>query len=245
MLVDVHVHLLYHFEQEKRDILKAMELYGIDKIYVSSLQSLAPDPDEVRLLNRETEKFIREQPDRVGGYVYLNPANPDALEVLKRGIEEQGMSGIKLWMSTYCDAECVDPVVEKAEEYNVPVLLHCFKKAIGQYDNETLGENVAHLARRHPRAKLIMAHLGGDCYDGIPAIRNCPNVWTDLSGSIIRADDLRYTVKYLGADRVLFGTDMPGICLGCIGQILEGLDEEAREKVAWRNALRVFDRNYR
>jgi len=243
MIIDVHAHILYDIEKDKRDTLKAMELYGIDKVYVSAVREMFPDRDEVHLLNNEVAKFIREQPGKVGGYVYINPTHPDAMDVLRRGVEEQGMDGVKLWMSTLCDDVSVYPIAEQAAEYNIPILIHAFYKATGQYEGETLGQNVAELAKRYPQLKLIMAHLGGNCYHGIPSIARLENVWVDFSGSIVRAEALRYTIRRVGADRVLFGTDMPGIALGCIGQVMELPDKDVREKLFYRNALQVFDRN--
>ena len=247
MIIDVHAHILpyYDIQQDKADCLRAMETYGIDKLYVSSVGAHVPDEAEVETLNREVADFVREHPKEIGGYVYLNPAHSNAMDVLRRGIEEQAMDGIKLWVATFCDDARVNPIAEKAIEYNIPVLLHAFHKARGQYCTETVGNNVAELALRYPELKIIMAHLGGNCYHGIPCIKHLPNVWVDHSGSIVRADDLRYTIKNIGADRVLFGTDLPGLVSGCIGQVLEAADGEDREKIFSKNALKLFDRSFR
>ena len=102
------------------------------------------------------------------------------------------------------------------DSYNVPVLIHAFYKATGQYPNESTGRNVARVAARYPELKIIMAHLGGNCYDGLPAIRSFPNVWVDYSGSIFRADELPYALEMVGANRILHGSDMPGAYLVCL-----------------------------
>lgn len=247
MIIDIHAHLWYrNYERGKKDLLRAVKLYDIDRVYLSGLGCYYPDKDEVRELNAEVSNFIREQPEHFGGLVYVNPDHDNALEVLQRGIEEQGMSGMKLWVCTFCDDPHVYPLIEKTIEYGVPTLVHAFHKANGQVPNETIGENVANLARRYPEAKLLMAHFGGNCYNGIPAIRDCPNVWCDYCGSIFRGDELQYGIEQLGVDRILFGTDMAGSYLVNLGQVLElDLSQEDREKILSGNALKLLDRNFR
>ena len=136
--------------------------------------------------------------------------------------------------------------IEQAINYGVPVLLHSFHKANGQAKNETVGVNVARLARRYPEAKLIMAHLSGNCYDGIRAVRDLPNVWLDFCGSIFQQDALDYALEYVGADRLLHGSDMPGNYLVNLGQVIAlDIDEESRAKILGGNAKRLFDRSFR
>ena len=97
---------------------------------------------------------------------------------------------IKLWCCTFADVPAMDPVMEFAEENGAPILFHSFKKSNGQIPNETTGIHVANIARRHPKTKILMAHLGGSACDGIPAIRDLKNVWCDQSGTIYHGEDL-------------------------------------------------------
>ena len=62
-------------------------------------------------LNRQTEKLIREDP-LFAGYVTVSPEHDNALEVLRRGVEEQGMMGLKIWVSCLCD----DPRCDRIED---------------------------------------------------------------------------------------------------------------------------------
>ena len=244
MKIDIHTHLWQgRYEENKADIVKACHKYGIDKIYLSSLGNLYPDLDEIAELNQETARFMREQPKLVGGFCYVNPKNPDALDVLKRGIEEYGMSGMKLWVATFCDDPLVYPLVEKCIDYRIPILIHTFYKAVGQLEFETLGENVRNLAMRYPDAKLIMAHIGANCYLSLKCIRDCPNVVTDISGSLYRRDDLDYTKKLLGADRILFGSDMPDAnLLVSLGQMEEaGFTDEEKDLIYCQNAIKILN----
>lgn len=247
MIIDIHTHIWAgRYESDKQELLKAAELYDISRIYVSALKSYYSDEAEIDELNFEVAKFIKEQPDLIGGFCYLNPSNKNSLDVLKKGIEEQNMEGMKLWVATYCDDPKVFPLVEKCIDYNIPILVHAFHKSVGQLDDESIGSHVANLAQRYPEAKLLMAHLGGNAYNGIKSIRNYPNVWVDISGSIFRRDEVDYTKKLIGADRILFGTDMPGSYFSNFGQIEDAdLTTEERELIYSGNALRMLDREER
>lgn len=248
MIIDIHTHVWGgHPEDSKAKLLKAIDRYGLARIYVSALQTYFSDEEEISYLNKLVYDFMQQEPEKIGGAVYLNPKNQNVMDVLKRAIEEQGFEMIKLWCCTTADDPSVDPIMEYAEEAGVPVLFHAFHKATAQVPNETLGYHVANIARRHPKTKILMAHLGGNCYNGIPPIRDCKNVWTDNSGStFFHGDDLNYAIEMLGAERILFGTDMPGCCASNIGQILGAdLTEEQRELIFWKNAQKLLDRNFR
>lgn len=245
MLIDIHAHLWEsHFKKNKAELIKACELYGISKVYISALKTYIPDEEEIDLLNHEVYKFMTEQPDKIGGFCYVNPANENSLEVLEKGIEQYGMSGMKLWVATFCDDPRVNSLMEKCIDYKIPILVHAFHKSNGQLDFESIGRHVAVLAGRYPEAKILMAHLGGNCYDGIKIIKEHKNVWVDISGSLYRRDEVDYTIKQLGAERVLFGTDMPGSFLVNYGQIEEAdLTSEERDLIYYKNALKILDRS--
>jgi len=246
IIIDIHAHLWdSEFEQNKLEIVKACSVYNISKVFISSLGTMYPDMDEISRLNGETHKFMLEEPEQIGGFCYINPQNSDCLDMLKRGIEDFGMSGMKLWIATFCDDPKVFPLAEKCIEYKVPVLVHAFYKAVGQLKFESLGTNVANLASNYPELKIIMAHLGANCYSELKPILNFKNVSVDISGSIFRRDDIDYSRKLLGANRILFGTDMPGASfLTNYGQIEEAdLDSCERELIYYKNAQRMLERS--
>lgn len=244
MIIDFHAHIWGgNGDKDKANLLTACQRYGIDKVCISSVESLYPNEEEVTFLNAGVVRFMKEQPNLVLGFCYVSPQNSNAMDVLRDGIEEKGMSGMKLWVATYCNDSRAFPLVEKCIEYNIPILLHAWKKSVGQLEFETTGAEVADLAKRYPQAKIVMAHLGGNCYHGVRAIRDYPNVYTDFSGSIFRGDDLEYTVEQVGAERILFGSDMPGSYLVNLGQVEEAnLTQEQKDLIYYKNALRILDR---
>lgn len=248
MLIDVHTHLMgAGYKEQRKQLLKAMDRYQISQIFVSGLnQGPNPTMDMICDYNDEVYDFQRENPDRVKAYTYISPELPGAMDELRRGIEDHAAIGVKIWMSTLCDDPAVYPVAEKLIEYGVPILIHAFYKAVWQLPNETRANHVANLAHRYPELKIIMAHFGGSAYHGLPAIRDCSNVWVDNSGSIFRGDEMQYAIEMLGVDRILFGSDMPGNFIVNLGQVQElCLSKEDEHKILYKNALHVFDQKFR
>jgi uncharacterized protein len=242
MIIDIHAHIWRgRYESNKAEIIKACNLYGISKVYISGLDSQYPDEAEIMELNNEVHRFMQEQPELIGGFCYVSPRHPTALYTLQKCVEEMGMSGLKLWIATFCDDPSVFQIVEKCISYDIPILVHSFYKSNGNLTDETTGLNTVNLAKRYPEAKIIMAHLGGNCYHGIKAVKHHKNIWVDISGSPFRRDDVDYTVEQLGAERILFGTDMPGSYLVNAGQIEEAqLSLEQKDMIYYLNAKRIL-----
>lgn len=243
MLIDMHAHLWRgRYKENKEEIIKAADVYNISRIHISSLGSQYPDETEITELNQATHDFMKEQPRLIHGYCYINPNHANSRQTLTFGIEEQGMTGMKLWIATYCDDPKVFPLIEKCIDYDIPILVHAFYKSVGQLPHESVGSHFANLAKRYPEAKIIMAHLAANCHMGIKEIKSYPNVYVDISGSIFRRDDLDYTKKHIGADRILFGSDLPGASfLVNLGQTEEAdLTEEERQKIYYQNTLNLF-----
>ena len=249
MIIDMHAHGLvpwYTADVCEKIIMENIEKYNIDKVYVSNLYAHVPTENEVEIANGLAHKLCKKHPDKIKGYVYISPEHQNSCDVLKKGIEEQGFIGVKLWISTYCDDLCVNKIAEKSIEYGVPVLIHSFHKSTGQHPFETTGKNVEILAKRYPELKIIMAHYGGNCYNGIPMIRDLKNVWIDTSGSICGGDALNYTIENIGVERILFGSDMPGDYITNVGKVMEAdLTKEEKDMIFYKNTLKVFDKNFR
>ena len=125
------------------------EIYP-EEFVAAHLPELELSEAEIAFLNAAVAQYIKEQPEKIGGAVYINPTHSNTLDVVKRAIEEQGFEMIKCWCCTFADDPSLDPVMEYAEQAGVPVLFHSFKKSTVQVENETTGVHVANIARRHP-----------------------------------------------------------------------------------------------
>jgi len=224
MIIDAHAHLTAEDSTLTDTAVAECARLGVDRIVCSTIAGYRhyPTPEQVWRSNDAQVAAMRAHPDLVLGYCYVNPRHGRAaLDDLRRRIEDQGMVGIKLWVATRCDDPLVDPVIEQAIEYRAPVLVHAWRKTVGQLPYESTAEDVARLGRRYPEAAIIMAHLGGQTESAINAIAPYPNIRVDTSGSLIGGGEVAIAVQRLGADRVVFGSDLHGGDLAAnIGKIL-------------------------
>ncbi len=235
-----HVWLSHDTEREVLEMKRAAQVNGVSRIIISPLGSHVPDVDEVDHLNILAKAVCRKHGDLFSRYVYVNPALDNASDVLLRGIDE-GCVGLKLWIATFCNDPVVFRLVETCIEHDFPILLHAFHKTVNGYPTESDGRHVADIASRYPEAKLIMAHLAGNCYHGVKAVKSLKNVYLDFSGSICGADDLPYTLERVGVDRLLFGTDMGGNFHTSAAQVWDAdISDEDREKIFSANSKALF-----
>lgn len=214
---DLHCHLagLAGSTPEERlsKLLEFADRMGIGRVCVSMGMTLAqdPSPERMRQENDEVLRAVGRFPDRAFGFVYLNPRHVQAcLEELNRCVRDGPMVGVKLWMAQRCNARELDPIIQRATELQAVVLQHTWLKVGGNQLTESTPMDLAELAARHPQARLICGHTGGDWELGLRLIRSLPNVWADLSGSDPTAGLTEMAVRELGAQRVLYGSDAPG-----------------------------------
>lgn len=222
-------------------LLDAMDRLGIQRMLVSRLWGdnrvpATATPDDFRRANRAIEGWADRHPNRFLPYCFVSCTYPEEAErELEDCVEQRGFKGLKLYAACRYDDPRVEPVVARAARYAIPTLLHVVQRRTqeipGQYVSD--GREVAHLARRLPDAPLIMAHVGGggDWAFSLKAIRPHPNVYADLSGSVVDAGLVESAHACVGPDRLLFGTDS-SMCEGVAK--LQGADiTDAEKRDVW------------
>ena len=155
-------------------------------------------------------------------------------------MNEYGMIGIKL--ECVCTDPRYRPIMEKAESLGIPILQHSWFKITGCIPGESTPSDVAVLAKEFPQVTIIMAHLGGDWQRGIKAVQDLPNVLVDICGSIVDCGMIETAVAELGAERILFGTDLPDIGLWTNLGKVEGAEITSEQKnlILYENANRFL-----
>ena len=158
-------------------MIEAADKLGIDQLCCSILTPRRPaTADGFRECNHWVAEAMRRFPGRVLGYCYVNPGHGrEALEEIRRCVEERGFMGVKLYNEYTCTEPVVFPIVELAIELGVPILQHAGHNHHVLEDQPRLsdGGHVAELSHRYPEAKLICAHVcgGGDWEWTIKALR--------------------------------------------------------------------------
>ncbi len=217
-IIDCHAHLNHRsrltWKEDDRKLIEAADRLGIDQLCCSILTPRRPaTPEGFRDCNRWVADAMKRFGGRVLGYCYVNPGyGREALEEIRRCIEERGFIGVKLYNEYTCTEPVVFPIVELAIELGVPILHHAGHAHYVMEEQPRIsdGGHFAELARRYPEAKLICAHIcgGGDWEWTIKALRHAPSVFLDTSGSVTDEGTVEMAARVLGADRLLFGCDM-------------------------------------
>lgn len=245
-IIDTHVHL--NDDESFRHTIDLERSAGVVKIVVSCLEPCdgvyKPTPEQFRADNARVHEWMKREAGFVEGWAYVNPEHrQESLDEIDRAVCEYGMRGIKLECGCVCTDSRYGPLMEKAESLGVPVLQHTWFKITGGIVGESVPSDVAVLAREFPGVTIIMAHLGGDWQRGIKAVRDLTNVLVDTSGSIVDCGMIEKAVEELGAERILFGTDLPDIDFWTNLGKIEGaaITPEQKHMILHGNADRLLE----
>lgn len=212
MIIDAHVHTGGYAGYSTEDVLRLADRAGINKIFATDITALHYDPSEG---NRKLFEEMKRFPDRIFGYASISSARfgRQAVEEVQRCYEVYGMRGVKIihqtaGLGSYSLLTTINepqmyPIVAKAAELKMPILAHATP------------EECAGLCDAIPEAIIIMAHSGGhptamgDWHKAIEVARHYPNIYLDTASSQADMGYIEALVEGVGADHVIFGTDMP------------------------------------
>jgi predicted TIM-barrel fold metal-dependent hydrolase len=154
--------------------------------------------------------------DRFLGFCFVDAAaGNDAVAEIDRCIIEHKMRGIKLYHQRKAQDPVQAPVMQRAAELGVPVLLHAGRfldpqAMIREPDSSHAGDFLEAM-KRYPDTIFMQGHIGGggDWQWNLRTLEKLEsdNYYIDLSGSVVDHTIIRATVDTVGADRVLFATD--------------------------------------
>lgn len=251
---DVHVHPLDNFglypvsspEDDARLLIDSAKRSGVEKMVLFSLHTTVPrEPTmaQCREANDYALKIRDIAPDVFYPFCYVNPMYPEeSAAEIDRCVGEGRMCGIKLWVARRATDKGLDPIMERAVALDVPVLQHAWEKTTGNLVGESFPWDVADLAKRHPEARIIMAHLNGCGLRGLAAVADCPNLVVDTSGGDPESGIVEAAVKTLGANRVVFGSDAPirhyAVQLG--KTLGTDLPDDVKRDILWNNTVRLL-----
>jgi hypothetical protein len=258
MLIDVHAHFYtpparadwQSVNQRRLDVGRRI---GITAHVASILGSWGarspvyfPSPSDVEQANEAMLALCRAHPRLVFGYCVVNPNYTEhALREIERRLEA-GMIGVKLAASRRAMDALLDPIAALAAGRDVPLLHHVWQHRRRDWPGQEASDAVelAELAARHPRARFILAHLGGggDWQHSLRVLRGMPNVWIDLSGSGLDGGMLEGALEAVGPRRLLWGADLTLDTAVAKLRYVESLGLPAQDAAAIRhgNAQAVF-----
>ncbi|MBT5941785.1 MAG: amidohydrolase family protein [Rhodospirillaceae bacterium] len=231
-----------------------------------------------RMANDELTELVATYPDRFIGAVAILPMNDIelALEECDRAISELGMRGVRLF--TTIDGETLDserlrPLYQKMCDYDLPIWLHPTEPPevpVGQeamlgweYETSKAMVTIASswIFDEFPDLKIITHHLGSMIPTFEQRIRwmhperkthgNLKKFYNDtaLYGNTAA---LMCGYEFFGADKILFGTDVPLGSLrmknagGFMEWTIRAIDRmdipaEEKEKIYLENAVQLLN----
>ncbi len=208
-------------------------------------------PQMAAWLNQWAAQFAANNPDCLSTSTFY--PEPDAAEYVSKAIRG-GTRVFKahLQVGRYDPSDSLlDDVWGIIDDARVPVVLHC---GSGPVPGEFTGpEPIRRLLRRHPRLRLIIAHMGMPEYTAFFDIcERSEQVRLDTTMAFTSfveetmpfPSSLQHRLRQLG-DRILFGSDFPNIPHGYADAMqsiirLPGVDEGWLRAVFYDNAATLF-----
>jgi uncharacterized protein len=216
--------------------VEELDRHGVEHAVL--LSSIMDDEESVA-------RAVHAFPDRLIGFMRVDPTRPDAAQQVRHAVEGLGLKGIKGFPAMECFhayEECVYPVYEEAQRLGAPVLFHfgLLQSAIGaalklpsqadaRFSNPM---DLQRAARDFPEVNFIVPHFGAGYFrETLLLAAHCPNVFIDTSSAngwvryMPYPMDLKLvfqrTLEAVGPERILFGTDSSHFPRGLRREILE------------------------
>jgi predicted TIM-barrel fold metal-dependent hydrolase len=208
----------------------------------SGIRGFRDDPAAVRRANEAAAALVAMDPELfILGFTPDPFHLDDTLEMMEEWVARRGAKVIGEIVPYIAGHERegpeMDAIYEKAIELDVPIDNHSSTPE----DSAAIGR----LAARHPKARIIMAHIGGTWAfrEGIAVAREHDNVWADTSGwPLVAGGIMEVALRELGPSKLLFGIDYPLCDIDTWVSRLERLpvSDEDRARIAWRNAAELM-----
>ncbi len=256
---DVHVHLR-EGEMSLREYMADVEASGVELSGLGAMwfggphQARQGDPDAIRAGNDRVIALAKTHA-QVVPIATVHPYDEAAAIAELERVAAAGVRVLKLHAHTQrfdISDPRVEALVRRAGELEMVVLTDNAHILPGD------SEKLFNLVVRVPGTKFILAHIGGMNfrYWNIVALARTAdgfamdNLYFDISGPVLLApgspieDEFVWTLRNVGIDHVLLGSDYPQMGLGAAVDALERLDltDAEKEKIRHGNAARLFGR---
>ena len=239
MIWDLHCHLSGVTgrtpDERMAQLIEFADRMGVDRlcVYMGMKWSQNPDPADFRKQNDEVIQALSHWHHRAFGFVYLNPRYPkESLEELERCVANGPMIGVKLWVAQHCDVAELDPIIKRAAELKALIFQHTWFKADKQEPGESTPLDLVKLMQRHPNVSFVCGHTRGDWDLGIRTVAPYKNIYLDVAGGDPAAGFVEMAVREVGAERVLYGSDIGGRSFASqIAKVLGANISEAEKKL--------------
>ena len=266
MIIDSHVHFgsSCGFDMKKEYVLYAMEHYGISKMLVSNCESAECDHEQNRLpaefqvpqlvSAERAVNFARDNPGKIYASIWLKPLNEECdprLQMFIKGNLDviRALKFHPYHSAVPFDDPRIESYMDLAETYELPVITHTGSSNCDNVDR------VLRMAKRHPKVKFIMAHLGlgTDNQRAIEIAAEVPNIYGDTAW-VPMLSTIQF-INQVGPDKLLFGSDTPidgpdtyaqnrmgqrSMYQDYFNELPKYISKENYDKLMYKNAQKIF-----
>lgn len=252
-IIDAHTHIVdgSHYtvshcpiiNSDEHNLIRKMDLLGIDKIMISSWEGLATSG----ISANETDLHAKEKyEDRIEVYAMCNPHYQKDLDAVVDIYHEKfRFIGLKPYYS-FNQYDLLGDKYDKWFEYGnknkLIMLVHSGLQGIA--------EKVDVLSQKYPDMAFLLAHSGSSYWaarENIAVAKKRDNVFLEITYTSLTNGIIEYMVEEVGADKVIFGTDMPmrdpapQLAWVCYARI----SMEDKKKILAGNISKLIDRCYK
>ena len=223
---DIHYHGMSDGNlRQHEENLFYVERMGIERMLSLDIVGSGTDPLGISVpaeKKREIREYLEKNSNRVSGLIPIDPSQPaESCRKIEDWVRNGPCVGIKYYGGNPGGVVCSHPnndaIIRLAAELNAVIYIHTWTKVGGQPRRadggndrgESTPTDVALLAKRFPAVPLICGHSGGDWELGVRAVRPFKNVYIEFSGSDPHSGQVDYTVRELGASRLIWGGHGP------------------------------------
>lgn len=262
MIIDCHTHLNNYHEEDRPDLAgclerlqTAMRRNRVDVAMVLTSYKVTPGRPSTRAVVDATQDLPNVHV--VAGLSYATFSDADVAE-LRTMLEAGEIKGLKLYPGYepfYPADPKFAPAYRLAEEFDVPVMIHCGDTYAPQgrvkYSHPI---HVDDVAVDFPQVRFLICHLGNPWFrDCMEVVYKNNNVYTDISGLTLgdfsdrfeayMRNQLKEMILWgVNPKKVLWGTDWPLVSMESYLQFMDELRLPPKDKelMMWRNAAEFF-----
>lgn len=242
--IDIHSHINHGAPVENPEsevyipncgfIESVYRSYGVSQVGLSTFASVL-DAKAVLEENRYLHQYVTEK-EWAYQWVVIDPRQEETYAQAEQMLKHPKALGIKIHpvYHGYEMTEYGDALFSFANKQQAVVLMHPQHIPL-----------MPALADRYPDMKLVIAHLASKAH--VDAIRDARhgNIYADTSGSASSLNNVvEYAVEQVGSEKILFGTDTYAFAFQFGRIALSGLSAKDKENILWKNALRLFGKNF-
>ncbi|MBE6358674.1 MAG: hypothetical protein E7057_05435 [Lentisphaerae bacterium] len=195
-------------------------------------------------------KMCEDSKGRARYFAFYDPRDVEgSLAVAEKSLPDPACIGLKIHPvenHIFANDERYAPAFEIAGKYNKAIMSHTW--GLSDYNpNQQYGTPElfdAH-CRNYPETRFVLGHMGGrpnGFPEAVSMCRKYKNVYADLAGDFFHNGVIQAGVKEIGADRIIFASDIYWIDPRCmLGMVLGAkLSVEDTWNILRANAFKVY-----